>query len=93
MNIEPQESVITGRWIVVDGDIQRDEACQRIERLTQTYLVRVASDASGWDTLFRDPADDRLWELIYPESDLHGGGPPELRCMSEQEARGKYAGV
>ena len=40
--------------------------------------------------LYRDPNDNRLWELIYPQSEMHGGGPPELRNLTFNEARQKY---
>ena len=52
--------------------------------------MKLGGDASGWDVLFRDPTDGRLWELIYPQSEPHGGGPPQLRCLTADEARQKY---
>jgi Immunity protein 27 len=42
------------------------------------------------DVLYVDPSDSRYWELIYPDSQLHGGGPPTLRNLSEAAARKKY---
>jgi Immunity protein 27 len=64
---------------------------KRIFALTQSRLVKVKTDASGWDTLYRDPTDGRFWELIYPQSHLHGGGPPELRNLTPDDAKQKYA--
>ncbi|MBI2735202.1 MAG: hypothetical protein HYX38_01410 [Rhodospirillales bacterium] len=55
-----------------------DEICKRIETLVANYLDVLGVDASGWDTLYRDPNDSRLWELVHPQSELSGGGPPEL---------------
>ncbi len=40
--------------------------------------------------LYRDPADNRLWELSYPNSALHGGGPPMLRNCTLLEFKLKY---
>jgi hypothetical protein len=90
MNIDSAEIVITGNWILQGGRPVADEVCKRIDTLTKTYLVKVGQDASGWNTLYLDPTDGRYWELIYPQSELHGGGPPELRNLSVQEANQKY---
>jgi hypothetical protein len=56
-------------------------------------LRRLGSDPSGWDTLYRDPNDGRLWELTFPDSDSEGGGPPRLACLDVDAAREKYGAV
>jgi hypothetical protein len=93
MKLMPTETCLTGKWLSKDGRVVGDEACVRIEELTRTCLRELGRDASGWDALFMDPADGRLWELIYPESGLHGGGAPELRHVSVDRARQKYGDV
>lgn len=89
-SISPSETEITGNWLISEGRVTADENCARIFDLTKEYLVELDRDSSGWDTLYRDPKDGRLWELIYPHSELHGGGPPLLRCLSKNEAETKY---
>lgn len=42
---------------------------------------KIGHDWSGWDTLYRDPASGELWEIIYPKSEMHGGGPRELKAI------------
>jgi hypothetical protein len=86
----PQDSLLIGKWVSVDGKVAGDYTCRRIEELTRSHLTRVGSDPTGWDTLFVDPADERLWELIYPQSQLHGGGPPTLQLIDAAEAGSKY---
>ncbi|NML60930.1 hypothetical protein HHL21_07500 [Massilia sp. RP-1-19] len=76
--IEPNETIITGHNIFPQGKIVGDEANQRILDLANGYLGKFGHDQSGWDTLYQDPSDGRFWELIYPESELQGGGPPSL---------------
>lgn len=93
MKLLPTETCLSGKWLSKDRRVVADETCARIEELTRTHLRALGRDASGWDTLFMDPADGRLWELIYPESGLHGGGAPELRHLSTEQAKGKYGGV
>lgn len=90
MDIKPSETVLTGQSILQGGRVVADDVSKRIHALTSSYLVEVGRDASGWNTLYRDPNDGRYWELTYPQSELHGGGPPQLKCLSVDEARRKY---
>lgn len=91
--INPSETLITGTWLIKDGISAADDTCQRIAELVKFHLIELGKDFSGWDTLYRDPTDGRLWELIYPQSELHGGGPPQLRYLSTDEAKRKYGNV
>jgi hypothetical protein len=88
--IAPNETQLTGKWLLIEDRMVADETCQRITKLVKDYLVEIGQDQSGWDTLYRDPKDGRLWELIYPQSELQGGGPPALRYLTPQEAAQKY---
>jgi hypothetical protein len=88
--IEPSEAILTGKWITQDGKMIEDTTCKRIHDLTTSYLHKITHDASGWETLYRDPADGRFWEKTYPQSHMHGGGPLQLQCLTIEEARKKY---
>ena len=92
-SLGPEETHLVGRWIVVGGGTQSDATAKRIESLVRDRLVRVGVTADGWDTLYRDPADGRLWEHVYPQSSLHGGGPPSLVVISASDATQKYGAV
>jgi hypothetical protein len=59
----------------------------RIQQLIRDELVKIARDLSGWRVLYRDPKDARLWELSYPHSEMHGGGPAKLTRISPQLAK------
>jgi hypothetical protein len=91
MQIRSEETELIGRWELNDGVVHVDAVSTRIEELTRTFLTKVAVSGSGWETLYRDPADNRLWELSYPNSERHGGGPPSLKVLSLLEAKSKYA--
>ena len=85
------ETVIIGKWVMVEGDVVADKTCRRIAELIKNHLVKLGHDSSGWNTLYRDSSDGRFWELIYPQGELHGGGPPQLLCLSITEAKSKYS--
>lgn len=87
------EVEIDGRWDLKDGKVVSDATSRRIQWLIENYLVRLGTDPTGWDVLYRDPADTRFWELTNPQSDTHGGGPPRLTCLDAFDAVRKYGEV
>jgi len=89
-SLTPDEIELRGSWIAESGRVIKDDVAKRIEWLVEHSLRRLTTDSSGWDTLYRDPGDGRLWELIYPLSEMHGGGPPLLRNVSPEVARSRY---
>lgn len=93
MKLKPDETDLLGKWLVVEGNVVADATSERINNLVEQHLEKVTADASGWDTLYRDPADGRYWELTYPESSWQGGGPPRLTYLSHEQARAKYGDV
>lgn len=76
------ETLLVGRWISEGDTVIEDDVARRIRALIRDYLVMVGTDASGWSSIYQDPADGRLWKLDYPDSGLHGGGPPSLTQIS-----------
>ncbi len=90
MKIESNETILKGSWVFKDGSMTNDSVSQRIENLITKYLIKIGEDNSGWNKLYRDPEDNRYWELTYPESESHGGGAPQLEFLSEQQAKNKY---
>ena len=67
-----------------------DENAQRIHWLIENRLELLATDPSGWESLYRDSRDGRLWERTYPHSERHGGGPALLHMLSRDHAVSKY---
>jgi hypothetical protein len=89
--LSTHETLLAGGWVSKKGQTVNDGVSERIRWLIKNSLKRVAVDTTGWDTLYEDPHDGRLWELIYPHSEMHGGGPPLLRVVLPEEARLKYS--
>jgi immunity protein 27 of polymorphic toxin system len=90
--LAPDEVDLRGDWVVQkDRSVVADATEQRIEWLTTQKLERIANDWSGWESLYRDPRDGRLWELTYPQGEMQGGGPRRLHVLSRDEAAAKYS--
>ena len=64
-DLKPDESELRGSWVRAGHRTVADAVSQRIVWLRNERLQRLAIDNSGWNTLYRDPRDGRLWELIY----------------------------
>ena len=93
MKLTPRDTDLVGQWQMKKDAIVADPTCGRIEWLIANHLVQLAADPSGWGELYRDPDDGRLWELTWPQSEMHGGGPPRLTCMTIAAARSKYGAI
>ena len=91
MKLSNTESKLIGQWHFENGAMRKDEVSQRIEWLINSHWKKITADASGWDVLYIDPVDERLWELTYPQSEMSGGGPPSLTIISREEAVKKYS--
>lgn len=87
--LEKNETYLKGQWIEKNDEVVGDKTCIRIRSLI-TYLEEISSTSGGWETLYRDNSDGRYWELFYEHGDWHGGGPPSLKYLSEEEAKKKY---
>ena len=88
--IDRGETVLIGQWWT-DGDrVVPDPICKRIELLVSNHLIELARSGDGWSTLLLDPVDGRLWERTFPQSQLHGGGPPALIHVSSEQALSSY---
>lgn len=92
MKLQPEDTLIQAFWIDLGSSVVPDYNWERIDFLTRDYLAPLKEHASG-DKLYRDPADGRLWELIHPNLNFAGGGPPILKVVSAEQAVEKYGSV
>jgi Immunity protein 27 len=91
--LQPNEDMLTGRWLVEGGRARADAACERIEWLIAHHLQKIVDSrqSGAWETLYSDPEDGRYWERTYPQGGMPGGGPPpQLKRLTIQEASEKY---
>lgn len=84
------ENKLIGEWVYDNGEIKKDEIALRIEWLISNCLQKIATDETGWSTLYLNPNDNEFWELTYPKSEMYGGGPPALILITKDEAKAKY---
>ena len=72
------ETIIAGTWNYKNGTVVEDLNCKRIKYLVDNQLEHISTDNSGWSKLYFDGSSEQYWELSYPQSSSHGGGPPTL---------------
>jgi len=90
MKLKADENKLQGSFFSIGEGLKEDDTTKRIYELVSNYLIKIKTDESGWDTLFKDPSDNRYWELLYPDSEMLGGGPPLLQFISISDAKIKY---
>jgi hypothetical protein len=88
--LDPSERRLDGAWVETADGLAPDVVDQRIFWLVTKRLVKRAMIDGGWDQLFVDPRDGRLWELTFPRGSLFGGGPRRLAVITSVFAREKY---
>ncbi|TYP00158.1 immunity protein 27 of polymorphic toxin system [Geothermobacter ehrlichii] len=88
--LKENDRILTGLWLDLGSRMEKDATWQRILWLTSDYLQPVAQDDERRTILYRDPADGRYWELLFPRPELPEGGPPTLRVLDEEAAREGY---
>lgn len=74
------EEVIIGKWIFENGKVIPDSNCLLIKSIIKNDLKEIETSEEGWTKQYEDQ-NGKIWELTYPESHLHGGGPPKLTLM------------
>ena len=89
-DLRPDERELVGGWTDEDSGSSPDAVDQRIFFLVTRRLEKRALVHGGWDQLFLDPRDGRLWELTFPRGSLFGGGPRRLAVIAPEDARAKY---
>ena len=68
-------------WVMREGKIVAEGYSMSINALLGD-LDRVANRDGGWTILYRHRKTGEFWELSYPQSEMHGGGPRRLRRVN-----------
>lgn len=91
--INKEEKEIIGSWAMRGERVIKDSGCQRVEWLIENHLTFISHDKSGWNALYYDPIDNRLWECIYLHGEMHGGGAPSLRLVDKEYIDENYGNI
>ena len=67
----------------MNNDIQIDG--NAVSEFIQIHALRkTGSRDGGWTIEYIDDRTGVAWELTYPHSEWHGGGPPRLQRTSQK---------
>ena len=77
--IRASETKIEGKWTIRNGKVKNDSTSRRIDWLVKNCLTKIKEE--NWETTFCDSDDGRCWLMSYPQSHMHGGGPPCLEVV------------
>jgi hypothetical protein len=68
-------------WIMAGAHIVAGGDSETINDWLATKLEKITTEKSGWVTLYRNRESGEFWEMSYPNSEMHGGGPRLLTCL------------
>jgi immunity protein 27 of polymorphic toxin system len=66
-------------WELRDGHMRAVGDALLIDDLLKNKLVEVQK--KNWAILYRHKETGEFWDLTYPQSEMHGGGPRRLRMV------------
>lgn len=72
---------LTDLWVERDGSLVTDGDATEIDQLLARELKHLADADGGWRKLYRHSREETLWQLDYPQSEKHGGGPRRLQQL------------
>ena len=87
--LQPNETLIEGKWLFDGNATKADENCKRIESLISHYFTQIG-DPKDWEVLYQDKQDNRFWVLYYPQGHMHGGGPPAIKVINHVQAKEQF---
>ncbi len=67
-------------WVLHDGKMVAEGDAETIDSLLKTKLVELRK--RNWAILYRHKDGGELWDLVYPQCEMQGGGPRRLRRLA-----------
>jgi len=81
-----ETTIIRGFWLDLGSKVVKDSGWIRIEWLIANRLEPVCRKENNGETLYRSPADGRLWHYYLVAPGLKNGGPPALELIDQKRA-------
>jgi hypothetical protein len=91
MQLLENEIELKGAWHEEGSGVVANEVCVRIQWLVENSFKEIAS--LNWETVYQDINDSRFWLLTYPQSNMHGGGPPSINIITNSQVKEKLQSV
>lgn len=60
------------------------------QEFARENLVQVLVDDVNWKILHRNPSNGDYWKEFFPQSEMHGGGPPVFLKISDEEVKREF---
>lgn len=60
------------------------------QEFARKNFVQVVVDDVNWTVLHRDRMTGEYWKEFFPQSELHGGGPPVFEKISKADAMREF---
>jgi hypothetical protein len=70
-------------WVLHDGKMIAEGDARTIDSLLEAKLIELRK--GNWAILYRHRDTEELWDLVYPQSEMHGGGPRRLRRLDHND--------
>jgi hypothetical protein len=81
-NVPSDRADLVDQWIMRGSRMSLEGDARDIDALLSNELIRMTATDGGWRILYRHRTTGALWELSYPQSEMHGGGPRRLRELT-----------
>jgi hypothetical protein len=75
----PSLTELNDVWAFRDGKMLAEGDAKTIDALLGAKLIELKK--GNWAILYRHKDTKELWDLVYPQAELHGGGPRRLRRL------------
>ncbi len=79
----PAPTELNDGWSFRNGQRVVESDTALIDSMLANELDVVRTAEEGWTIIYRHRQTGQLWELSYPRSEMHGGGPRRLRSLKD----------
>jgi len=79
----PSLTELNDVWVLRDGKMVAEGDAKIIDELLEDELVEVKK--GNWALLYRHKDTGELWDLVYPQGEMHCGGPRRLRRLDHND--------
>jgi len=79
----PSLTELNDVWVLRDGRMVAEGDAKVIDELLEKGLVELKK--ANWAILYRHKDTEELWDLVYQQGEVQGGGPRRLRRLDHND--------